>query len=155
MDNFVDKALKMPHSVQLGYYLINDDERLLVSFYDDGTRYFNSTQKELLENNLSKLNADNFVELPRAVVNESEFYLGDTKLTGSVLNDNRRVIKDTSLFKVLDRSRKGEVRVPGYPPIIGSRKLAELLLETNPDNLNKVMPFEVAQSIKRCYRSVV
>lgn len=31
---------------------------------------------------------------------------------------------DTSLFKALKRTRKGEVRIEGYPPILGSKRSA-------------------------------
>ena len=55
------------------------------------------------------------------------------------------MIKDTSLFSALDRTRKGETRIEGFPPIIGSKSLANLLMEINPNYLEQIMPFEVAQ----------
>ncbi|MGG0644206.1 P63C domain-containing protein [Sporosarcina gallistercoris] len=141
---FVEKCLKMPHAQEVGFYLV-ENEKVYVAIHDNGTRYFNSSQSSTVDEYIEHLNSDNFIELPRAVVNESQFNIGDTKLTGSVLNDGRRVIKDTSLFSALDRTRKGETRIEGFPPIIGSKSLATLLTEMYPQYLNQIMPFEVAQ----------
>ncbi|WP_366963552.1 hypothetical protein [Bacillus altitudinis] len=51
-----------------------------------------------------------FFEIPRAVVSEVDLNIGEIKLQYSVLNDGRRVIKDTSLFTALDRKRKDDQR---------------------------------------------
>ncbi|MGN7409441.1 P63C domain-containing protein [Sporosarcina sp. SAFN-010] len=141
---YVEKCLKMPHALKVGYYFVGD-EKLYVAIHDNGMRYFNYHQKELVEKNTEGLNIGNFIELPRAIVNESKFYIGETVLTGAVLSDGRRIIKDTSLFTALDRTRKGETRVEGFPPIIGSKSLANLLTTMYPRNIEQVMPFEVAQ----------
>ncbi|GLF84513.1 P63C domain-containing protein [Bacillus safensis] len=144
MINFVEKCLKMPHSIQVGYYEV-DNAKIFVAIYENGDKYFDFTQETFVRENLNKLTKEKFIELPRAIVNESKFNIGDTVLTGSVLDDGRRVIKDTSLFSALDRTRKGETRIEGFPPIIGSKSLANLLMEINPNYLEQIMPFEVAQ----------
>lgn len=142
--NFVEKCLKMPHAIDVGYYLLNDS-KVYVAKYENGSLYFNFNQEDLVNNNLNKLVENNYISLPRAIVNESTFYIGESELIGSVLNDGRRVIKDTSLFNILDRTRKGESRIDGFPPIIGSKTLANLLLESNPQYLEQIMPIDVAQ----------
>lgn len=141
---FVEKCLKMPHAISIGYYLV-DDLKIYTAIYENGDRYFNINQQEYVETNINDLTIDKFFELPRAIVNESSFNIGDTVLTGAVLDDGRRIIKDTSLFGALDRTRKGETRIEGFPPIIGSKTLANLLMEVNPHQLDLIMPFEVAQ----------
>ncbi|QOV13199.1 P63C domain-containing protein [Viridibacillus arvi] len=142
--NFVEKCLKMPHAIKVGYYLI-EDEKIYAAIYENGDCYFNNSQKDFVLENLNKIHVNTLVELPRAIVNESNFNIGDTILTGSVLNDGSRVIKDTSLFSALDRKRKGETRIEGFPPIIGSKTLANLLNEVYPHYIEKIMPFEIAQ----------
>jgi len=134
----------MPHSNQVGYYEI-EETRIFAAIYDNDDRYFNISQKSLVEKNTQHLDNNNFKKLPRAIVNESTFNIGDTVLIGAVLDDGRRVIKDTSLFGALNRTRKGEQRIEGFPPIIGSKTLATLLLKIDPLLLEKIMPFEVAQ----------
>lgn len=141
---FVNKCLKMPHSKMVGYYNANG-EKIFCALVQHDERYFDIEQKELVQVNYNMLTLNNFIELPRAVVNESEFAIGDSILKCSVLNDGRRVIKDESLFKALDRTRKGEVRIEGFPPIIGSKSLASLFNEIYPENINIITPFEVAQ----------
>jgi len=124
---FVEKCLKMPHAISTGYYYVNEI-KVYTAIYENGDRYFNLHQKDFVEANLNELTSDKFYELPRAIVNESSFNIGDTVLTGAVLDDGRRIIKDTSLFGALDRTRKGETRIEGFPPIIGSKTLANLLM---------------------------
>lgn len=65
---------------------------------------------ELVEKYLSNLSMTKFFEIPRAVVSEVDLNIGEIKLQYSVLNDGRRVIKDTSLFTALDRKRKDDQR---------------------------------------------
>lgn len=141
---YVEQCLKMPHAKKVGYILINE-EKIYVAFHEDGDCYFNREQQEFVEQQFSNLSLENFVEIPRAVVVEADLYIGETKLHCSVLNDGRRVIKDTSLFAALDRKRKGETRIEGFPPIIGSKSLAALLMDMYPEHLSTITPFEVAQ----------
>ncbi|WP_260399431.1 P63C domain-containing protein [Peribacillus simplex] len=141
---YVEKCLKMPHAKQVGCFEVNN-EKIYVAIYENGYNYFNREQQELVEKRISNLGNANFIEIPRAVVSEADLYIGDTKLECSVLNDGRRVIKDTSLFTALDRKRKGETRREGFPPIIGSKSLAALLMEMYPEHLTTITPFEVAQ----------
>lgn len=142
--SYVEKCLKMPHAKSVGYFVAND-EKLYVAIHENGDCYFNREQQDVVERYISNLNFNNFVELSRAVVVESDLYIGETKLQCSVLNDGRRVIKDTSLFAALDRKRKGETRIEGFPPIIGSKSLAALLIDMYPEHLSTITPFEVAQ----------
>ncbi|MGE7649195.1 P63C domain-containing protein [Peribacillus frigoritolerans] len=142
--DFVEKCLKMPHAKQVGYFVVNN-EKIYVAIYDNGNWYFNREQKELVDKHLASLSQNNFVEIPRAVVSEADLNIGDTKLKCSVLNDGRRVIKDTNLFTALGRTRKGEIRVEGFPAIIGSKSLASLLMDMYPEHLFTITPFEVAQ----------
>lgn len=141
---YVEKSLKMPHAKMVGFYLVGE-EKIYAAIHENGEIYFNKDQQELVEANIQILRSKAFHEVPRAVVIESDLYIGDTLLTCSVLNDGRRVIKDTSLFKALNRKRKGETRIEGFPPIIGSKSLATLLTEKYPHYLESIMPFEVAQ----------
>lgn len=120
--NYVHRCLKMPHAKMVGYYQVGDD-KVYCANRDLDDRFFDIEQKDLVEGNNELLTMENFTLLPRAVVNESELVIGDT-LKCSVLNDGRRVIKDESLFNALDRKRKGELRIEGFPPIIGSKNLA-------------------------------
>ncbi|KGK88592.1 P63C domain-containing protein [Clostridium sp. HMP27] len=142
--SFVSKCLKMPHSQAVGYYNV-DGEKIYCALAQHNERYFDIDQKDIVEDNYNKLTLDKFVELPRAVVNESEFIIGDSVLVCSVLNDGRRVVKDKSLFGALARIRKGEVRIDGFPPIIGSKTLANLFNELYPENIHVITPFDVAQ----------
>lgn len=142
--SYVEKCLKMPHAEKLGYLTIKD-EKIYVAINENGDCYFNREQQDFVEENMNNINLNNFVEIPRAVVVESDLYIGDTKLQCSVLSDGRRVIKDTSLFAALDRKRKGETRIEGFPPIIGSKSLAALLMDMYPEHLSTITPFEVAQ----------
>lgn len=141
---YVDKSLKMPHAKKVGYFLI-ENEKIFVAIQENEDCYFNRNQQELVEQYQNQLNLKCFHELPRAIVVESDLFIGDTKLTCSVLNDGRRVIKDTSLFNALDRKRKGETRIEGFPPIIGSKTLAGLLNEMYPEQIETITPFEVAE----------
>jgi hypothetical protein len=141
---YVEKCLKMPHAKHVGYYVI-DNEKIYAAIHENGDCYFNREQQEVVEKHISNFSQTNFVEIPRAVVSEADLYIGETKLQCSVLNDGRRVIKDTSLFTALDRKRKGETRIEGFPPIIGSKSLATLLMDMYPEHLNSITPFEVAQ----------
>lgn len=141
---YVEKCLKMPHAKKVGYFKV-DDDTIYVAFHENGDCYFNREQQDLVEQHFSNLRLENFVEIPRAVVVEADLYIGETKLHCSVLNDGRRVIKDTSLFAALDRKRKGETRIEGFPPIIGSKSLAALLMDMYPEHLSTITPFEVAQ----------
>lgn len=134
----------MPHAKKVGFYLV-EEEKIYAAIHESGEIYFNKAQQKLVEANSHNLKNSAFHEVPRAIVVESDFYIGDTLLTGSVLNDGRRVIKDTSLFEALNRSRKGETRRVGFPPIIGSKSLALLVTEKYPHYLESIMPFEVAQ----------
>lgn len=142
---FVEKCLKMPHAKQVGYFLVDDTDKIYAAIHDNGECYFNKDQQEIVIEKEQFIELKNFHEIPRAIVVESDLHIGETTLTCSVLNDGRRVIKDTSLFKALDRSRKGETRIEGFPPIIGSKTLATLLTEKYPHYLETIMPFEVAQ----------
>jgi hypothetical protein len=141
---FVSKCLKMPHSKMVGYYDI-DGEKIYCAIVQHDERYFDLEQKKMVEDNYDKMTLNNFMELPRAIVNESELVIGESILKCSVLSDGRRVIKDESLFRALDRTRKGEVRIEGFPPIIGSKSLANLFNEIYPENIQVITPFEVAQ----------
>lgn len=143
-NNFVEKSLKMPYSKMTGYYEV-DDRKIFCTFSDDGERYFDKKDEEFIKSDLVALNEANFVELPRAIVKESELVLGDTIVTCSVLDDGRRIIKDTSLFAALKRTRKGEIRIEGYPPILGSKVLIEILENLYPNDKKVIFPFEVAQ----------
>ncbi|MBW3492536.1 P63C domain-containing protein [Bacillus sp. FDAARGOS_1420] len=141
---YVEKCLKMPHAKAVGYFVM-DEEKVYVAIHENGDCYFNREQQELVEKYYNDLSYNHFVEIPRAVVVEADLYIGDTKLQCSVLNDGRRVIKDTSLFAALDRKRKGETRLEGFPPIIGSKVLAALLMDMYPKHLHTITPFDVAQ----------
>ena len=141
---FVEKCLKMPYCNNVGYFSLNS-KKLFCSFNDEGEFYFNKVDKDFVENNLKDIKIENFKKLPRAIVKESELILGETTVTCSVLEDGRRIIKDTSLFKALKRTRKGEVRIEGYPPILGSKILVDILEELYPDEIEIIQPFEVAQ----------
>ncbi|MDM5187313.1 P63C domain-containing protein [Bacillus sp. DX4.1] len=141
---YVEKCLKMPHAKTVGYFIAND-EKIYVAIHENGDCYFNREQQDFVEKHFNNLSFNSFVEIPRAVVVEADLYIGDTKLQCSVLNDGRRVIKDTSLFAALDRKRKGETRIEGFPPIIGSKSLAALLMDMYPEHLSTITPFEVAQ----------
>jgi len=142
--DYVEKCLRMPYAKKVGYFTVND-EKVHVAIYEHGWCYFNKTQQELVDNHLGSFTINNFVEIPRAIVSEANLQIGETNLQCSVLSDGRRVIKDTSLFKALDRKRKGETRIEGFPPIIGSKALAALLMEMYPEHLSSITPFEVAQ----------
>ncbi|QFT90837.1 P63C domain protein [Bacillus sp. THAF10] len=142
--HLVNRCLKMPHANMVGYFKINK-EVIYCALGENEKVYFDTQQKELVEKYITEINKDSFVELPRAVVNDSEFRIGETKLVCSVLNDGRRVIKDTSLFPALDRSRKGEKRIDGFPAIIGSKALAELFNKLYPNQVDIISPFDVAQ----------
>lgn len=142
---FVEKCLKMPYCTKLGYFdLIN--RRVNCSINEDGDCYFDSKDKEFIENNRDLLKVENYHEIPRTVKNDSELILGNKTLACSVLNDGRRVIRDTSLFSAIDRSRKGEERIAGYPPILGSKMMVEMLHKVYPDPLDQqiLFPFEAA-----------
>ncbi|PEO73169.1 P63C domain-containing protein [Bacillus toyonensis] len=141
---YVEKCLKMPHAKKVGYFILNDD-KIYVAIHENGDCYFNKEQQDLVEKYFYNLSFNNFIETPRAIVVEADLYIGETKLQCSVLNDGRRVIKDTSLFAALDRKRKGETRIEGFPPIIGSKSLAALLMDMYPEHLSTITPFEVAQ----------
>lgn len=141
---YVDKCLKMPHAKKVGYFLI-ENEKIFVAIQENENCYFNKDQLELVEQFQNKFDLNHFYELPRAIVVESELFIGETQLKCSVLNDGRRVIKDTSLFSALNRKRKGETRVEGFPPIIGTKTLAGLLNEMYPEQLETITPFEVAE----------
>lgn len=142
--NLVNRCLKMPHARMVGYFKINN-EIIYCALGENKKVYFDTQQEELVEKYITAINKDSFIELPRAVVNDSEFCIGETKLVCSVLNDGRRVIKDTSLFPALDRSRKGEKRIDGFPAIIGSKSLAELFNKLYPNQVDIISPFDVAQ----------
>ncbi len=141
---FVNKSLKMPYIHSLGYFQI-ENIKIYSSIDDDGKYYFDEKQKELVNNNIKFIENSNLISLPRLIVKESELVIGNTILKCSVLNDGRRVLKDTSLFSALDRIRKGETRIDGFPPIIGSKNLALLFTELYPNDINIITPFEVAQ----------
>lgn len=141
---YVEKALKMPHANSLGYYLIGQ-EKIFCSIKENKTRYFNESQKELVEENSNLLVSENFIELPRAVVSEKDLLIGDALVRCCVLNDGRRVIKDKSLFAAIGKTRKGEVRVDGFPAIIGSKTLANLYLELYGNDVSPIDRFEVAE----------
>lgn len=141
---FVHRCLKMPHAKKVGYFLI-EDTKIYGAINTNDEIYFDLSQKEVVEKNADNISEKCFFEIPRAIVKESKLNIGDTILTCSVLNDGRRVIKDTSLFQALNRKRKGETRVEGFPPIIGSKTLANLLMEIYPEHLETISPFEVAQ----------
>ncbi|MBU3200316.1 P63C domain-containing protein [Clostridium estertheticum] len=143
-NNFVEKSLKMPYSNITGYFEL-DDRKVFCAFSDDGERYFDKKDEEFVKNNVALLKDLEYVELPRAIVKEGEMALGDTIVTCSVLDDGRRIIKDTSLFAALKRSRKGEIRIEGYPPILGSKVLVEILEKLYPKDKKIIFPFEVAQ----------
>lgn len=142
--NFVEKSLKMPYAKNVGYFLHND-KKIFAAISDDGEIYFNKKDENTDYIQNLDISAENFTPLPRAVVKESEFILGETSITCSVLDDGRRIIKDTSLFKALKRTRKGETRIEGYPPILGSKALVSILEENYPNDKKTVFPFEVAQ----------
>ncbi|MFJ7931523.1 P63C domain-containing protein [Peribacillus sp. NPDC096448] len=141
---YVEKCLKMPHAKNVGYFVVNN-EKIYAAIYENGDCYFNSRQKEIVEQHFASLSQNNFVIIPRALVSEADLDIGDTKLKCSVLNDGRRVIKDTNLFSALGRTRKGEIRIEGFPAIIGSKSLAALLIDMYPEHLYTITPFEVAQ----------
>ncbi|HBH1337202.1 TPA: hypothetical protein STZ03_001763 [Clostridioides difficile] len=141
---FVEKCLKMPYCKNIGYFNIKDD-KLFCSFNDEGEFFFNKSDEGYIKENFSSIKIENFNNIPRAVVKESEMMLGATAVTCSVLEDGRRIIKDTSLFKALKRTRKGEVRIEGYPPILGSKMLVDILEDLYPDEIETIQPFEVAQ----------
>lgn len=141
---YVEKCFKMPYCNNIGYFNVNE-EKLFCSFNEEGQFYFNKIDKDYVENNLNEIKIEKFKNIPRAIVEESELTLGATTIKCSVLEDGRRVIKDTSLFKALRRTRKGEVRIEGYPPILGSKILVDILEELYPDEIETIQPFEVAQ----------
>lgn len=142
--NYVHRCLKMPHTHVVGYYTIKD-EKIFCALKNSNERFFNEDQRQLVEDNFNELTLENFKSLPRAVINESELTIGETIIKCSVLEDGRRIIKDESLFKALDRTRKGETRIEGFPPIIGSKNLALLFNELYPEDMDTILPFEVAQ----------
>lgn len=141
---FVNKSLKMPYVQSLGYFQI-DNNKIYSSIDNTYNYYFDEKQKELVKNNIAIIKEMPLTSLPRLVVKESELIIGDTILKCSVLNDGRRVLKDTSLFSALDRTRKGETRIDGFPPIIGSKNLSSLFNELYPNDISIITPFEVAQ----------
>lgn len=141
---FVEKALNMPYCSNIGYFNVNG-YKLFCSFNDQNEFYFNRCDEEFVKENFKLIKIESFKSIPRAIVKESELTLGATTVTCSVLEDGRRIIKDTSLFKALKRTRKGEVRIEGYPPILGSRILVDILEELYPDEIDTIQPFEVAQ----------
>lgn len=141
---FVNKSLKMPYVKYLGYYQLGND-KIYSSIDNDNIHYFDEKQKEIVNNNIDAIEKSELLYLPRLIVNESELVIGDTILKCSVLNDGRRILKDTSLFSALDRTRKGETRIEGFPPIIGSKNLACLFNELYPTDIDTINPFEVAQ----------
>lgn len=134
----------MPYCTNVGYFN-RGDAKLFCSFNDEGEFYFNKLEEDYVKENIQNIKIEEFKKLPRAIVKESELTLGATTVTCSVLEDGRRIIKDTSLFKALKRTRKGEVRVEGYPPILGSKMLVDILEELYPDEIDTIQPFEVAQ----------
>lgn len=141
---FMQKSLRMPYIKHLGYYQIGDD-KIYSSIDNDKKHYFDEKQKELVIKNIDIIKETELICLPRPIVDESELIIGDTILKCSVLNDGRRILKDTSLFSALDRTRKGETRIEGFPPIIGSKNLACLFKELYPNEIDIISPFEVAQ----------
>ena len=141
---YVEKALKMPHTNPVGYYLIGQD-KVFCSIKDNKVQYFNEAQKDLVETNIDFLTPQNFIDIPRAVVSEKDLVIGDVTIRCCVLNDGRRVIKDRSLFTAIGKTRKGEVRVEGFPAIIGSKTLANLYLEMCGDDISPIDRFEVAE----------
>lgn len=141
---YVERALKMPHTQVVGYYFV-DGEKIYTSIKDSKIYYFNTKQKEIVEKNKEKLATGKFIELPRAVVKESELVLGDIVIECGVLNDGRRIIKDQSLFSAIGKIRKGEVRVEGFPAIIGSKAIANLYLEMYGKDISLIDRFEVAE----------
>lgn len=134
----------MPYCQNVGYFNL-DGSKLFCSFNEESEFYFNKSDEEYVKENFKNIKIENFKNLPRAIVKESELTLGATTVTCSVLEDGRRVIKDTSLFKALKRTRKGEVRIEGYPPILGSKILVDILEELYPNEIETIKPFEVAQ----------
>lgn len=142
--DYVEKCLKMPYCNNVGYFDV-EGVKLFCSFNEEGKFYFNKIDKDFVECNLDKIKINKFKNIPRSVVKESELKLGATSVTCSVLEDGRRIIKDTSLFKALKRTRKGEVRIEGYPPILGSKVLVDILEELYFDEIHTIQPFEVAQ----------
>ncbi len=141
---YVERALKMPHTQKVGYYFI-DGEKIYVSVKDDKIFYFNTEQEELVRSNKERFLTTKFIELPRAVVKENELVLGDIIIECGVLNDGRRVIKDKSLFTAMGKTRKGEVRVDGFPAIVGSKTIANLYLELYGNDISPIDRFEVAE----------
>ncbi|QPA32224.1 P63C domain-containing protein [Thermaerobacillus caldiproteolyticus] len=141
---YVEKCLKMPYAQRVGYFKVGE-EKIYAAIEENGDMYFNKSQQELVQKYKNELLLKNFVDLPRAVVADSVFYIGETAIECSVLNDGRRVIKDTSLFAALDRSRKGEYRQEGFPPIIGANNIATLFMELYPDQIATISPIEVAR----------
>lgn len=142
--NFVEKSLKMPHCNNVGIININGVEKFC-SYNDDRDFYFDRVDEEFINNNLENIDIKKFTKLPRSIVKEEDLVLGSTVVKCSVLEDGRRVIKDTSLFDAFNRSRKGEVRIDGYPPILGSKTLVEIFEELYPHEIHTISKFDVAQ----------
>lgn len=141
---YVEKALKMPHTNPVGYYSIGQN-KIFCSIKENKIQYFNISQKSLVECNKDFLIPENFISIPRAVVSEKDLLIGDVKISCCVLNDGRRVIKDKSLFSAIGKIRKGEIRVDGFPAIIGSKILANLYLKMYGDDISPIDRFEVAE----------
>lgn len=141
---YVEKALKMPHTNPVGYYIIGQD-KIFCAIKDNKIQYFNAAQKDLVESNKELFVPENFISIPRAVVSEKDLLIGDVIVSCCVLNDGRRVIKDKSLFAAIGKTRKGEIRVDGFPAIIGSKTLANLYLEMYGDDISPIDRFEVAE----------
>ncbi len=142
--NFVKKCLKMPHCNNVGIININGIDTFC-EFNENQDFYFDKIDEEFINNNIESIDIKNFTKLPRSIVKEEDIVLGSTVVKCSVLEDGRRVIKDTSLFSAFNRTRKGEVRIDGYPKILGSKVLVEIFEELYPHDIDTISKLDVAQ----------
>lgn len=53
--------------------------------------------------------------------------IGDIEIPCAVLENGKRIISQTGLFKSFDRPRKGEVRQEGLPSILGAKNLLKFI----------------------------
>ncbi|MBP3916020.1 P63C domain-containing protein [Clostridium sp.] len=146
MENiYVYKALKMPHTDIVGYYMIGQEKIPVSVNTDKNKQYFNIAQKDIVEQNKEFLILEHIIQLPRAVTRQDSIILGNASIDCCVLNDGTRVIKDTALFNAIGRTRKGETRIEGFDAIIGAKNIAQVYVELYGDDKSLINRFEVAE----------
>ena len=60
-------------------------------------------------------------------INRGYIDIAEAKIPCAVLENKKRIISQTGLFKAFNRPRKGEVRQEGLPSIIGAKNLLEFV----------------------------